>query len=99
LQCDADITSVEIYESWEWPENKNIVQNIIGRGGTKFEPVFSWVMQNLTPVEGPPDILAYLTDGYGSFPLRAPPYPVYWLIPGKQKANIPFGATIRVVED
>jgi predicted metal-dependent peptidase len=98
VQCDANITRIDVYESWQQPENKNTPEKLVGRGGTKFEPVFEWVNHHLIPSEGTPDILAYLTDGYGSFPRRVPAYPVYWIVPEKRKVNVPFGATIEVAE-
>ena len=45
-----------------------------GGGGTAFAPVFDWIdSEGLIP-----DALVYLTDGLGSFPSRAPTYPVLW---------------------
>jgi predicted metal-dependent peptidase len=45
-----------------------------GGGGTAFEPVFDWISDQSEQ----PDALVYLTDGLGSFPKSAPPYPVIW---------------------
>lgn len=45
-----------------------------GGGGTDMRPVFERVKQeNMTP-----ELLIYLTDAYGSFPEKAPGYPVLW---------------------
>ncbi len=48
----------------------------VGGSGTSFVPVFDWIEQNLQECAG----LVYLTDGYGTFPERAPYYPVLWLL-------------------
>jgi len=47
-----------------------------------FHPVFDLLAQE----EDPPEILLYLTDGFGSAPKNMPPYPVIWgLIEGGVK--------------
>jgi predicted metal-dependent peptidase len=64
-----------------------------GGGGTSFIPVFDWMAE-----EGiQPDALVYLTDGYGSFPVFTPQYPVIWgniSPPGTVK--YPFGDVVDV---
>jgi predicted metal-dependent peptidase len=67
-----------------------------GRGGTDFRPVFDLVATDISRPEGWPDLLAYLTDGQGSFPERAPPYPVVWLLPEGSRVVPPFGARIEI---
>lgn len=62
-----------------------------GGGGTAFEPVFDWLAeQDITP-----DALVYLTDGLGSFPDRAPSYPVIWgsIYP---QAKYPWGEVVNI---
>lgn len=45
-----------------------------GGGGTDMRPVFERVEKdNMMP-----ELLIYLTDAYGTFPEKAPPYPVLW---------------------
>lgn len=47
-----------------------------GGGGTDMRPVFDRVKEdNLLP-----ELLIYLTDGYGVFPEKAPNYPVLWCV-------------------
>ena len=46
--------------------------------------------------EGWPDLVAYLTDGDGTFPERPPPYPVVWLLPEKSPVVPPFGMRIEI---
>lgn len=66
-QCDADI-----HEWVECSDTGDLKRKILGGGGTDFRPVFERADQD------PPDMLIYLTDGYGSYPNRAPAYPVIW---------------------
>lgn len=64
-----------------------------GGGGTSFIPVFDGIREQ--GIE--PDALLYLTDGYGSFPDKAPPYAVLWgniSKPGSVK--YPFGTVVDV---
>lgn len=62
-----------------------------GGGGTAFEPVFNYITS-----EGiEPDALVYLTDGLGSFPAKAPEYPVIWgnIYP---HSTYPFGDVVDI---
>ena len=49
-----------------------------GGGGTDFRPVFDWVAERCRRGEARPDALIYCTDGWGTFPPRAPDYPLVW---------------------
>lgn len=65
-----------------------------GGGGTDFRPAFDWIAkENLEP-----DALVYLTDGYGSFPDRAPTYPTLWgnITAGLKPSHYPFGEVVDV---
>ncbi len=95
LQCDAAIQKVEMYDAWDSPSSAALAQTI-GGGGTDFRPVFDWIANTLIPKEGRPDVLFYLTDGYGDFPRQAPPFPVVWLIPESCQGEVPFGSRIDV---
>lgn len=85
--CDAQVHKVdEIEDSSDIDSLKPA-----GGGGTDFRPVFDWVDQN----DVRPDALVYLTDMLGSFPDKAPAYPVIWGdIYGRCKA--PFGDVVSV---
>jgi predicted metal-dependent peptidase len=96
LQCDDAITDRRVYESWEQPPPAAMPETFKGRGGTDFRPVFDLVATDISRPEGWPDLLAYLTDGQGSFPERAPPYPVVWLLPEGSRVVPPFGARIEI---
>lgn len=62
-----------------------------GGGGTSFIPVFD----SIAAMGVQPDALVYLTDGMGSFPDRAPSYPVIWgnIYPN---SKYPFGDVVDI---
>ncbi|MEW8506225.1 MAG: VWA-like domain-containing protein [Candidatus Thiodiazotropha sp.] len=89
LACDSTIAEEApwVYEAWE---DLQLPEKISGGGGTCFEPVFDWIStQDLRP-----DLLVYFTDAEGVFPDYAPPYPVIWLVKGKQPT--PWGQRIQL---
>lgn len=64
-----------------------------GGGGTSFVPVFD----EIDDLGLEPDALVYLTDGDGTFPGRAPTYPVIWgNISRPGRINYPFGDVVHV---
>ena len=69
----------------------DIKKSLKGGGGTSFIPVFD----SLTT--SPPDVLVFMTDGYGSAPPCAPPYKVIWLLVGTSSV-VPaaYGTPIKV---
>lgn len=77
----------KVFEAWE---PIAFSETIKGGGGTDFNPVFHWVMQQDIPA----DVLIYFTDAQGKFPEQAPDYPVIWLIKGK--ALVPWGQRIQL---
>lgn len=90
--CDADVNRVDYLETGADLEEL-AKKKAPGGGGTDFRPVFKWIEQ-----EGEvPDALVYLTDGYGSFPSRAPEYPVLWGDTCKQ-VKYPFGEVVDLSE-
>jgi len=75
LQCDERVQSDVCITSHE--ELKNYMEHftIKGEGGTDFRPVFTYVEELLArkafhKLRG----LIYFTDGYGTFPVKMPPY-------------------------
>jgi len=96
VQCDTRITQVKTYESWETPEPGLFPEELRGRGGTDFKPVFEWIREKVLPVDGYPDLLAYLTDADGQYPHKAPAYPVVWIIPERVNTTPPFGMKIEM---
>ncbi|QFY90893.1 hypothetical protein D5125_16310 [Magnetovirga frankeli] len=89
LACDAELAKGApwIYEPWEEFRRPPEVK---GGGGTDFRPVFHWIDRHLPN----PELLVYFTDAKGSFPDKAPSYPVLWLIKGKEK--VPWGQRIQL---
>ena len=65
-----------------------------GGGGTDFRPVFGKV------AEHEPELLVYLTDGYGEFPEQPPRVPTLWVVPpgGLEDEGFPFGEVLRLEE-
>lgn len=88
--CDAAVHHVDTVD--EMTELQNL--RPVGGGGTAFEPVFDWIDANVNADEL--DGLIYLTDGYGSFPAKAPPYPVLWGSIACQPKEYPFGEVVMV---
>ncbi|GGN29352.1 vWA domain-containing protein [Deinococcus daejeonensis] len=65
-----------------------------GGGGTDFRPIFRLLDEH------EPDVLIYLTDGYGDFPDAAPRLPTLWVVPpgGLEDEGFPFGEVLRLEE-
>jgi len=87
LGCDAGVSTHRTFES---PDRID-TEPLSGGGGTDFRPVFEKVSEECWT----PDALIYLTDGYGTFPERAPDYPVLWLICGSN-VEPPFGRRLSL---
>lgn len=66
-----------------------------GGGGTDFRPIFALLDEH------EPDMLIYLTDGYGDFPDTAPKTPTLWVVPagGLEDEGFPFGDVLRLEEN
>lgn len=73
MWCDASVGRVDEAED---PQDLNVIRGkgAPGGGGTSFIPVFD----EIAKMGFEPDVLVYLTDGYGSFPSKAPSYNVIW---------------------
>ncbi len=89
LACDSALAAgcPWVAEPWEPLARPD---RIAGGGGTDFRPVFEWVERN----GARPDALVYFTDAQGEFPVRAPDYPVLWLVKGR--APVPWGRRIAL---
>ncbi len=90
LDVDTQVHNVHRFQASDIPTHIEVV----GRGGTAFEPAFDWVIEN----DEDPSVLIYLTDMYGSFPQYEPDYPVIWVNYGGKSAgyNTPFGEVIDI---
>jgi predicted metal-dependent peptidase len=89
--CDAKVQKVIVIDDpSELAEVAKL--GVKGGGGTRFEPVFEYADKLNRNI----DCLAYLTDGYGSFPKEAPRYPVIWGDISGRKDMYPFGDVVTI---
>ncbi len=97
VQCDSEIRHVLHIN--ETPHERDSLTRMVinGRGGTAFIPVFEWVKSN-SEILGEIALLVYATDGLGTFPKKAPAYPVLWLLSddSTQMEKLPFGTGVRI---
>ena len=85
IQCDADIQQVQTLSREDTPDNILEQFRVYGCGGTDFCPVFDYIDQQRQSPDGKVFRgLLYLSDGYGSFPDKAPEYPVAFLFPKEE---------------
>ena len=75
------------FEPWEEVE---LPAKFQGGGGTRFTPLFEWAEHQ----DRSPNLLLYFTDAKGEFPQHEPPYPVIWLVKGREK--VPWGQRIQL---
>jgi predicted metal-dependent peptidase len=94
IQCDALIQDVQQFN--EYTEISFDRYRLLGGGGTSFVPVFDWIRDNIFKEFSGVDALIYLTDGFGRFPQKAPPYPVLWIMTANSIPEVPFGEVIRM---
>ena len=102
IQCDAEVDSVEVYDSDENPfevaDEKNFEFVFGGGGGTSFVPPFDYVLEK--QVEA--DFMLYLTDGYGPSPDKNElGIPVMWILTkgAADDSFCSFGEKIRFQDD
>lgn len=88
VQCDAKVHQVDEVRSLDEVQMVR-ERGAKGGGGTSFVPVFDWVREQGIR----PDMVVYLTDGYGTFP-ENPGYPVLWAM--NTDVEAPFGDTVRI---
>lgn len=89
VYCDARVQNTQVFTKDQYPLSLAKFKPK-GGGGTDFRPVFDYVAEKrLNPV-----CLLYLTDMYGSFPDKAPKYPVIWCATSETKG--PFGKTLEI---
>lgn len=90
IYCDARVQGEKVFTRADLP----LELELLGGGGTKFEPVFEYI----TEKQYTPSCLIYFTDLAGSFPEREPEYPVMWLVPkprDERERTVPFGDIVR----
>ena len=90
IQCDTAIHSVKEYTGDDpLPEDLTFY----GFGGTSLTPPFKYVEKHLAT---PPNVLIYLTDGYGDAPKYPPEYPVIWCLTGDGEKPTQWGWEVRI---
>jgi len=68
----------------------------LGGGGTDFRPAF----RTIEDMRARPELFIYLTDLYGTFPDKVPPYPVLWVAICEGNVDaVPFGQVTVMPED
>lgn len=90
ISCDAqvhEIVKIRKFSNWL----KEMKFGFKGGGGTDFRPVFDIVKERRLN----PELLIYLTDTYGTFPDRAPNYPVLWCIT-VDGGKVPWGQSVFI---
>jgi len=89
LACDMQLEEGApwVYDPWE---AFTLPKKFTGGGGTAFAPVFDWI----DTCDIQPDLLIYFTDAQGEIPRQPPPYPVIWLVKGKEQ--VPWGQRIQL---
>jgi predicted metal-dependent peptidase len=88
VSCDS-----RIRETHELREGDAVPTKLMGGGGTRFQPAFDWMRDNVPHAEG----MVYLTDGeaWDYAALEEPACPVLWLDYGKVGASAyPFGEVV-----
>lgn len=84
VECDA-----EIHRHYRLKEP---IKAMHGRGGTSFRPPFEKAfLKKLRP-----DLIVYLTDGYGDAPEKAPKMPVLWLLTTDIDPPVSWGRVVRI---
>jgi predicted metal-dependent peptidase len=90
VACDAAVHVLKPVRHW-----RELLKLMVGGGGTDFTPAFD----ALTAKRGDrPDVCVFVTDGYGTFPAKPPPYKVIWLLCGAHAdaKSFPFGEVVEL---
>lgn len=88
LWGDADISNIQ--ELMDGMDLKDLDPQ--GGGGTDVMPILKWIDDQMEV----PDLFVGFTDGYLSFPKKAPHYPVLWCSSTDEK--YPWGEVVRVMK-
>ena len=75
IACDAAVHTMQPVRHW-----KELLKLMKGGGGTDFCPAFEALEKKRNDR---PDVVVFITDGYGSFPTKPPPFKVIWLLTGR----------------
>jgi predicted metal-dependent peptidase len=91
MWCDAEVGRVDEVEDAADIEQLRR-KDPPGGAGTSFVPVFEEVQK----LGLEPDALVYLTDGYGTFPEKPAPYPVFWGSIALEEKGYPWGDVVMI---
>jgi predicted metal-dependent peptidase len=91
--CDCEVQRVDHWSDAAPPDIARL--EIIEGGGTDFRPVFDHVETH----GAAPDVLIYLTDGYGPAPDDPPGYPVLWALADGCSAPARWGEVVSLGAD
>lgn len=96
LRCELFYADAALYGPYPLKPDSTIPAPQ-GGGGTDFRPFFERIATH--PFLWGKTVAIYLTDGYGSFPERAPKCPVLWVVTpgGRDLDQFPFGETMRLL--
>jgi predicted metal-dependent peptidase len=83
LYFDTEVQKCETFQA-----GQPVKLTPVGGGGTDFRPCFSWLADRGIQ----PQTMVFLTDMWGTFPEKVPPYPVLWASTDTRQA--PFGQVI-----
>jgi predicted metal-dependent peptidase len=89
IWCDAKIQRIDEASSFDELEAIR-VKGGVGGGGTDFRPPFEWLAEQ----DIKPDMLMYMTDLLGSFPVEKPGYHVIWC--ATTEHEVPWGDVVRI---
>ena len=93
VQCDHDAIAEGQYKVYEEHERLPETFNVIGRGGTSFDPPFNLMREKYVE----PRVMIYITDGYGVCSVPKPAYDVLWcVLRGTKDFKPPLGQVIFV---
>jgi predicted metal-dependent peptidase len=87
IQCDTAVRHVAYLQPGESFDRIEV----IGRGGTRFQPAFDWIAESGFA----PSVIVYATDLASTDEPEEPGLPVIWLTPTRGRA-VPFGDIVEV---
>lgn len=98
LEAELYYADAQVYGPYPLKSNDPI-QKPVGGGGTSFVPFFEKIFEGGRFEANA--VCVYLTDGYGTFPQKAPELPVLWVVTpgGLDEEKFPFGEVARLYRE